>query len=66
MRVLAPGYVTAALADDGTIEAIENPGRQEILAVQWHPERTPDSRATRRLFQWFVKTCREARGTKKR
>jgi putative glutamine amidotransferase len=30
--------VATAWAQDGTIEAIEDPGRRLILGVQWHAE----------------------------
>lgn len=33
-----PGFQVAARAEDGTIEAIEDPERSFWLAVQWHPE----------------------------
>ncbi|HOB73406.1 MAG TPA: gamma-glutamyl-gamma-aminobutyrate hydrolase family protein [Phycisphaerae bacterium] len=57
IRYIAPGFIPSAVADDGIIEAIENPLRPEILAVQWHPERLPYSRVTRRLFKTFVEAC---------
>ena len=38
-----PGLVPAAHADDGTLEAIEDPERPFWLAVQWHPETQPDA-----------------------
>jgi putative glutamine amidotransferase len=57
---LAPGFRPVAFAPDGIVEAIE--GEDElILAVQWHPERTLRSPASRRLFQAFVRlTARRA------
>ena len=55
---IAPGFRPVAFAPDGVIEAIE--GEDEaILAVQWHPERTPRSPASRRLFRAFVRLCRQ-------
>lgn len=33
-----PGFVVAARAADGTLEAMEAPGERYCLAVQWHPE----------------------------
>lgn len=58
---LAQGFVAAATADDGIIEAIEHPERSELLAVQWHPEARLQSPATRRLFDAFVRACKEFR-----
>jgi putative glutamine amidotransferase len=54
VRDLAPGFIPCAVADDGVIEAIENPDLPHILAVQWHPERTRASQLTRRLFRSFI------------
>jgi len=52
--------VVARCPDDGIIEAIEGtlPGH-EVLAVQWHPERSFDrDRFSRRLFEWLVKAAK--------
>jgi putative glutamine amidotransferase len=54
VRDLAPGFIPCAVADDGIIEAIESPDLPQVLAVQWHPERTRASALTRRLFKSFV------------
>lgn len=56
VRGVAPGFRAAAFADDGIVEAIEESSGR-ILAVQWHPERTPEQLATRRLFREFVGLC---------
>lgn len=37
-----PGFRAVAWADDGLLEAMEDPGRRFHLAVQWHPEVDPD------------------------
>ena len=37
-----PGFVAAAHAADGTLEAIEVPGDRFCVAVQWHPETAAD------------------------
>ena len=37
-----PGFVAAAFADDGTLEAMEAPGDRFCVAVQWHPETAAD------------------------
>ncbi|WP_426244479.1 gamma-glutamyl-gamma-aminobutyrate hydrolase family protein [Nocardioides sp. LHG3406-4] len=38
----APGFAASAHASDGTLEAMERPGRRFWLAVQWHPETVED------------------------
>lgn len=37
-----PGYLPAAYADDGTLEAMEDPQAPFRVAVQWHPETAAD------------------------
>ncbi len=46
-----------AYSDDSVIEAIEGP--KKVLAVQWHPERQERDMIQRKLFQYFIKKCRE-------
>ncbi len=36
--ILGDGLVPVAWAGDGTVEAVEDPARPFLLAVQWHPE----------------------------
>ena len=45
-----PGYVASGWADDGTLEAMEDPHSRFRLAVQWHPEVGSDPR----LFDGLV------------
>lgn len=56
VKRLAPGFREVAHARDGIVEAIECDD-ESILAVQWHPERSLRSTATRKLFSWFVDLC---------
>ena len=44
-----PGFVAAAHAADGVLEAMEDPSRRFWLAVQWHPERIEDAGLFRAL-----------------
>ncbi|MBD8606831.1 gamma-glutamyl-gamma-aminobutyrate hydrolase family protein [Aeromicrobium sp. CFBP 8757] len=44
-----PGFVPAARAADGTLEAMEHPGHRFRLAVQWHPETREDAGLFRAL-----------------
>lgn len=46
----APGYLPAATATDGVLEAMELPGDRFVVGVQWHPETGTDVR----LFQALV------------
>ena len=39
-----PGYVAAAWAADGSLEAMEAEGKRFCLGVQWHPEAGRDQR----------------------
>lgn len=56
IKRLAPLLNSAALSDDGIIEAIEGDG---IIAVQWHPERMLDDEIQFGLFRYFVEMCRK-------
>jgi putative glutamine amidotransferase len=38
VRTLGDGLTATAWAEDGTIEAIEEPGQRLVLGVQWHAE----------------------------
>ena len=38
VKTLGKGFQTAMVANDGTIEAIEIPGKRFVVGVQWHPE----------------------------
>ena len=49
--VADPGALVAtAWADDGLVEAVEDPAKRFVLGVQWHPETAADQR----LFRAFV------------
>ena len=54
----AQGSLISALAPDGVLEAVEWRGPEWMLGVQWHPERAPESSATRRLIETFAAACR--------
>lgn len=57
---LAPRLVVTARADDGVIEAVEDPDHPFCLAVQWHPERRERDPVTRALFGAVVEAARRA------
>jgi putative glutamine amidotransferase len=48
---LGEGLVPVGWAPDGTVEAIELPGDEFLVGVQWHPE---EDTVDRRLFQALV------------
>ncbi len=54
---LGSGLREAARADDGTLEAIEDPSRRFALGVLWHPEAGEDLR----LFEALVEEARAYR-----
>lgn len=49
-----------AVAHDGVVEAVDDPGRAFYVGVQWHPERGGDGPLNRGLFDRFVAACRSA------
>ncbi len=53
----APDAQISSHAPDGVIEAVEWDGEGFCLGVQWHPERAPDSNATRRLMEALVRAA---------
>lgn len=46
-----------ARAEDGLVEALEHRQHPWILAVQWHPELSPDDPVHQRLFQALVQAA---------
>jgi putative glutamine amidotransferase len=59
IRKVAPGLVVAALAPDGTVEAVELPSHPWFFAVQWHPEVNAGRDATeQKLFDGLVEAAR--------
>ena len=54
VATLGEGLSVVARAPDGTIEAVEMPGR-DLIAVQWHPEMLDPAHAdVDPLMQWLV------------
>jgi len=56
---LGEGLEVSACAPDGTIEAIEDPGRRFLIGVQWHAETLTHRPYEAALFERFVDACRE-------
>ena len=54
IRRLAEGFRASAYSTDGLIEGIE---KENVTAVQWHPERLIHDEKHLRLMQWFIEQC---------
>jgi gamma-glutamyl-gamma-aminobutyrate hydrolase PuuD len=61
-RRLGAGLVEAARADDGTVEAVEDPQKRFALGVLWHPEAGENMR----LFEALVEQARDYRAARER
>jgi putative glutamine amidotransferase len=57
---LGEGLVEAGRAEDGTIEAVEDPSRRFALGVLWHPEAGEDLK----LFEELVREARAYRASR--
>jgi putative glutamine amidotransferase len=57
---IGDGLRVAAVADDGTIEAVEDPERRFALGVLWHPEAGEDLK----LFEALVEAARSYRAAR--
>ncbi len=54
----APGLIVSAVAEDGVVEAVEDPARKFVVGVQWHPEGTwKVDRNSGNLFRAFLKAA---------
>lgn len=48
------GLHLSAVAHDRVIEALESKTENFLLAIQWHPEKTPHERYTKKLFEALI------------
>ncbi len=53
------GLHLSAVARDSVIEALEPRMDHFLIAVQWHPEKNPNDRYTRKLFTAFVNAAKK-------
>jgi len=58
---LGQGLVESAWADDGTLEALEDPSKRFAVGVLWHPEEGEDAVLFRTLVE-EARAYREAKG----
>ena len=59
---LGEGLVESAWAEDGTVEAVEDPSRRFAVGVLWHPEAGEDMK----LFEELVREASEYRTSRSR
>ena len=57
---IGEGLRVAAHAEDGTVEAVEDPGRRFAVGVLWHPEAGDDAR----LFEELVREASQYRAAR--
>jgi putative glutamine amidotransferase len=64
VKEVAPGFrVSAESAEDGIVEAIEQPAFPFLVAVLWHPERMVHEHAEHlALFRGLVSAARRSEG----
>lgn len=55
---LGAHLVATAWAEDGIVEAVQDPRHKFALGIQWHPEDMPDDPIQRRIFQALVAAAR--------
>lgn len=56
-----PQLEACGWSPDGILEAIELSSQRFTLGVQWHPEKAPESEASKRLFSGFVAAASDYR-----
>lgn len=57
---LGQGLIVSAKAMDGVIEGIEDPAREFLVAVQWHPEMMAEKDSVQlNIFSSFVRYCKK-------
>jgi putative glutamine amidotransferase len=49
----------AAMSRDRVVEAVESGSSPFLIAVQWHPEKTPHDRYTKKLFKAFINASKK-------
>ena len=54
VKTLGKNLQVSARAPDGIVEGVELPDHPKVIGIQWHPEKDPQSEASRRLFQALV------------
>ncbi len=61
VRDPAPEFRVSAAAEDGVVEAIEDPLKKFVIGVQWHPEGTwQEDKYSKKLFRAFIQAANRA------
>lgn len=55
---IGSNLVPTAWAEDGIVEALQDPRRRFALGIQWHPEDMPDDPLQRKIFAALVNAAR--------
>ncbi len=58
IKTLASVLQVSSIAEDGMIEAVEDPELDFFLGVQWHPETMADDSSSMAILQAFLSHCR--------
>jgi len=58
IKAVGAGLIVTAVAADGVIEAVEDPGRRWCVGVQWHPENFHHTGEFASLFAHFIGVSR--------
>ena len=59
VKDVAPGFAVMGRCEDSIIEAIWNPSKRFLWAVQWHPEEIwPIEDSAAMIFQAFIDACK--------
>jgi len=54
VKVLGTLFKPSAQSSDGVIEAFELKKNDFLIALQWHPEKTPHDQYTKKIFKAFI------------
>lgn len=58
IKDVAPGFAVMGRCEDGIVEAIYNPQKRFVWAVQWHPEQLMEEDSSALLFRAFIDACK--------
>jgi len=66
LMAIAPGLRATGHSSDGSVEAVDYPGKQFVLGVQWHPEKMYDVHTEhRRPFERLVREAAAYQASKR-